>query len=535
MCVEAVPAANAPKVTGDPEPGDLSPVSPSADVRAHLVEFLKADDSRLGQVYRAQQRGLSAEAIAGELGVSTSNFTWNQSRIVRALLDGDLPMAPTVAQAVAQKFRQMLRSGTLDAPVRIYLQTNLRLLEQRAGETVQDRIEVQETRPRLKQEILQELVEPERLQSVEEVLRTQITASFDAESLRKLATSAPHHLEISRRVYLSIVSAIQSGKHVILTGPPGTAKTTLATLTCKLASESGLCSGYQLTTATADWTTYETIGGLRPSKSDGSLEFQEGLFLNAIKAEQWLVIDELNRSNFDRAFGQLFTVLSGQSVVLPYEEPKSKKPIALVLEAGADDYSTADYAVLRVPKAWRIVSTMNVFDKSLLFEMSFALMRRFAFIEVASPSAHAYSAIWRRSLEGLPDESQERIDHILMDLLRELHPMKDIGPAVFVDMAKFARIYLQEDADASIYELAFQLFYSFLLPQFEGISIPQGRELFSKVRKLVGRTQADRLRATFAGVLGVDLPTTRINGEEDLEGDWQPDDNQSDESFPGAE
>ena len=29
---------------------------------------------------------------------------------------------------------------------------------------------------------------------------------------------------------------------------------------------------------------------------------------------------------------------------------------------------------------------MNVFDKSLLFEMSFALMRRFAFIEVPSPS-----------------------------------------------------------------------------------------------------------------------------------------------------
>ena len=29
---------------------------------------------------------------------------------------------------------------------------------------------------------------------------------------------------------------------------------------------------------------------------------------------------------------------------------------------------------------------MNVFDKTLLFEMSFALMRRFAFIEVASPS-----------------------------------------------------------------------------------------------------------------------------------------------------
>ena len=87
---------------------------PSADVRARLVEFLEADDSRLGQVYRGQQRGLSPEAIAAELGVSTSRFTWNQARIARALLDGNLPTAPTVAQAVAQKFRTILNSGRFD-------------------------------------------------------------------------------------------------------------------------------------------------------------------------------------------------------------------------------------------------------------------------------------------------------------------------------------------------------------------------------------------------------------------------------------
>ena len=68
-----------------------------------------------------------------------------------------------------------------------------------------------------------------------------------------------------------------------------------------------------LTTATADWTTYETIGGLKPT-SDGQLTFAPGHFLEAIEQNQWLVIDELNRSNFDRAFGQLFTVLSGQAV-----------------------------------------------------------------------------------------------------------------------------------------------------------------------------------------------------------------------------
>ena len=47
--------------------------------------------------------------------------------------------------------------------------------------------------------------------------------------------------------------------------------------------------------------------------------FRPGLFVEAIETGRWLVIDELNRSNFDRAFGQLFTVLSGSAVVLPYK------------------------------------------------------------------------------------------------------------------------------------------------------------------------------------------------------------------------
>ncbi len=247
------------------------------------------------------------------------------------------------------------------------------------------------------------------------------------------------------------------------------------------------------------------------------------------------MIDELNRSNFDRAFGQLFTVLSGQSVVLPYEDPKRRKPIALVLEGGQSEYNTADYAVLRVPKSWRIIATMNVFDKSLLFEMSFALMRRFAFIEVASPSESTFATVWRRALVGLPDETQERINSILVGFLRELRSMKDIGPAVFVDMAKFAYRYLQEDARVSTGELAFQLFYSFLLPQFEGISVLQGRELFSKVRKLVGRAQTERLRTTLIGVLGVDLPSARLDTEDDSGADLETDDSQSDELLPSTE
>jgi hypothetical protein len=42
----------------------------------------------------------------------------------------------------------------------------------------------------------------------------------------------------------------------------------------------------------------------------------------------------------------------------------------------------------------------DVFDKTLLFEMSFALMRRFASIEVASPSDSVFQSLIEQQAAG---------------------------------------------------------------------------------------------------------------------------------------
>jgi MoxR-like ATPase len=219
---------------------------------------------------------------------------------------------------------------------------------------------------------------------------------FDVASVRSAAEE--RGLNLADEIYTQVVAALNSGKHVILTGPPGTAKTTLAQAVAEAGRDARLCDGYTLTTATADWTTFETIGGLRPT-ADGRLEFHEGHFLSAIRKREWLVIDELNRSNFDRAFGQLFTVLSGQPVVLPYRRPgMGDTPLTLLPEGRESPAEDAD--ILEVPQSWRVIATMNVFDKNLLFEMSFALMRRFAFVEVASPSRAVSDALIDRETGG---------------------------------------------------------------------------------------------------------------------------------------
>src|SRR5262249_168304 len=151
-------------------------------------------------------------------------------------------------------------------------------------------------------------------------------------------------------IYLSLFAALQSGKHVILTGPPGTAKTTLAEAVAEAAARARLCAGHVLTTATADWTTYETIGGLQP-QSNGTLAFAAGHFVQAGESNKWLVIDELNRSNFDRAFGQLFTVLSGQAVELPYTRDGTRR-IALVPEGSS---TSRDADAIVIPSSWRVI------------------------------------------------------------------------------------------------------------------------------------------------------------------------------------
>jgi MoxR-like ATPase len=172
-----------------------------------------------------------------------------------------------------------------------------------------------------------------------------------------------------------IVGLLEEKRQVIFQGPPGTGKTYVARRLGKFFEEQG---GRTETVQFHPSYSYEDfVEGFRPTVvgSQPGFELVQGpLKRMAMNAEAdpdhkyVLIIDELNRGNVAKVFGELYFLLEYRSerIRLQYAEP--------------DGDETGESNRFALPKNLWIIATMNTADRSIAL-MDAALRRRFYFVD----------------------------------------------------------------------------------------------------------------------------------------------------------
>ena len=211
---------------------------------------------------------------------------------------------------------------------------------------------------------------------------------------------------------------LEDKKQVIFQGPPGTGKTYIAQALAETLA--GSEDRVTLVQFHPDYAYEQFIQGYRPkSLPSGQISWEvgNGTLLRAAEqaakspgAPHFLVIDEINRGNLAKVFGELYFLLEyrDRAVRLHYAE----EPFSL-------------------PGNLYIIGTMNTADRSIAL-VDLALRRRFHFVEF-HPDAAPIRGLLRRYLEenspGL-DWVADVVDRANELLQEDRHAA--IGPSYFM-------------------------------------------------------------------------------------------------------
>lgn len=215
------------------------------------------------------------------------------------------------------------------------------------------------------------------------------------------------------------VNAINRKGQAIIYGPPGTGKTFLAEHLARhiVADGDGLVEILQFHPA---YSYEEFMQGIRPQlTANGALDYsmKRGRFLSFCEEAakhsgmSVLIIDEINRANLARVFGELMYLLEYRNKRVPL----------------------AGGGALSIPGNVRIIGTMNTADRSIAL-VDHALRRRFAFLELR-PEYDILEAYHRKHKTEFPADKLVQKLKMLNNKINDPHYEVGISYFLRVDLA----------------------------------------------------------------------------------------------------
>lgn len=206
----------------------------------------------------------------------------------------------------------------------------------------------------------------------------QLNLFFDSDMLddaETLETSYPTYdkarfldsVYMDEDTYDTLVSLIKGKKNIILQGVPGVGKTFAAKRLAYSMMGVKDPNRVMMVQFHQSYSYEDFIMGFRPSEN--GFKLKHGVFYEFCKRAEvdsdndyFFIIDEINRGNLSKIFGELFMLLESD-----------KRGVALQLLYADEKFS--------IPENLYIIGMMNTADRSLAM-LDYALRRRFAFFDL---------------------------------------------------------------------------------------------------------------------------------------------------------
>ena len=240
---------------------------------------------------------------------------------------------------------------------------------------------------------------------------------------------------ISRESYNSIKAQLVKKKNIILQGAPGVGKTFVAKRLAYSLMGVEDKERVMMVQFHQSYSYEDFIMGLRPTEN-GGYQLRKGPFYKFCqKAEldgrdHFFIIDEINRGNLNKIFGELFMLLEadkrGEEIQLLYKDEQFSVPTNLYL-----------------------IGTMNTADRSLAF-LDYALRRRFSFFSM-KPGFDTDG--FRAYQNGINNEKFNRLIAAVVRLNQYIKDDETLGEGFMIGHSYFCNLQPDEVDDTALSDI----------------------------------------------------------------------------------